>query len=82
MMMWRFDVPSITWDNLTQEEYHEEKPGEDEHEEHPPYTKETLRRAIIKGIDPAGEPLDELMPRWRMSEQDLDDLVEFMVTLE
>ncbi len=79
MMMWRFDTPDITWDKLTQEEYHEE---EEEHEEHPPYTEETLKRAITRGINPAGEPLDELMPRWRMSERDLDDLVEFIMTLE
>jgi len=82
MMMWRFDTPDITWDNLTQEEHHEEKPGEEEHEEHLPYTEETLKRAITRGIEPDGEPLDELMPRWRMSEQDLDDLVEFIKTLE
>jgi len=82
MMMWRFDVPDITWDNLTQEEHHEEKLGEEEHEEHPPYTEETLRRAITWGIDPAGEPLDELMPRWRLSERDLDDLVDFIKMLK
>jgi mono/diheme cytochrome c family protein len=82
MMMRRFDVPDITWDKLTQEEHHEEKQGQEEHEEHPPYTEETLRRAITKGIDPAGEPLDKVMPHWQMSERDLDDLVEFMKTLE
>ncbi len=82
MMMWSFNVPDITWDNLTQDEPHEEEPGQDEHEEHPPYTGETLRRAITRGIDPGGEPLDEEMPRWRMSERDLDDLVEFIMTLE
>ena len=82
MMMSYFDVPNITWDKLTQEEHHEEESGEGEHEEHPPYTKETLKRAITRGINPAGEPLDELMPRWRMSEQDLGDLVEFIMTLE
>ncbi len=82
MMMSYFDAPNITWDVLTQEAEHEDKPGEGEHEEHPPYTEETLKRAITRGIDPAGEPLDELMPRWRMSEPDLDDLVEFIRTLE
>ena len=81
MMMWRLDTPDITWDNLTEED-HGEKQGEEEHEEHLPYTEEPLRRAITRGIDPAGEPLDEQMPRWRMSERDLDDLVEFIKTLE
>jgi len=82
MMMWQFDVPDITWDNLTREEHHEKEPGQEEHEEHPPYTEETLKRAITRGIDPAGEPLDEEMPRWRMSERDLNDLVDFIMTLE
>ena len=82
MMMWSFKTPDITWDKLAQEENHKEDSGKDEHEEHPPYTEETLKRAITRGDDPAGEPLDELMPRWRMSEPDLDDLVEFIKTLK
>ena len=82
MMMSYFDVPDITWDKLTQEEHHEEDSGKDEHEEHPPYTEETLKSAITRGINPAGEPLDGEMPRWRMSGQDLDDLVDFMKTLK
>jgi len=82
MMMSYFDSPDITWHVLTQEEGHNEEPGKGEHEEHPPYTEETLRRAITKGLDPAGEPLDDEMPRWRMSEQDLTDLADFIKTLD
>ena len=82
MMMSYFDVPDITWDKLTQEEHHEEDSDKDEHEEHPPYTEETLKSAITRGINPAGERFDEEMPRWRMSGRDLDDLVEFIKTLE
>ena len=90
MMMSHFDSPNITWHVLTQEEEHEEgheegheeEPGQGEHEEHPPYTEVTLKKAITEGIDPAGERLDDEMPRWRMSEQDLEDLVEFIKTLD
>lgn len=82
MMMWSFKSPDITWENLTEEKNHKEQASEEEHEEHPPYTEETLKRAITKGIDPAGESLDDIMPRWRMSEADLNDLVEFMKTLD
>ena len=81
MMMSSFDTPDITWHVLTEEE-HEEKSGQEEHEEHPPYTEETLKRAIVEGVNPASERLDDEMPRWRMSEQDLDDLVEFIKTLD
>jgi mono/diheme cytochrome c family protein len=82
MMMSYFDSPNITWHVLTQEEGHNEEPGKGEHEEHPPYTEVTLKRAITGGVDPAGERLDDEMPRWRMSEKDLNDLVEFIKTLE
>lgn len=82
MMMSSFDTPDITWHVLTQEEKHGEEPGQEEHGEHSPYTEETLKRAIVEGIDPAGEKLDDEMPRWRMSEQDLDDLVGFIKTLD
>jgi hypothetical protein len=81
MMMWSFNVPDITWDNLTEEQHHEAEGGE-EHEEHPPYTEETLKSAITRGINPAGEPLNEEMPRWQMSGRDLDDLVGFIKTLD
>ncbi len=33
-----------------------------EGEEHPTYTKDTIKRAIREGIDSAGEPLDLTMP--------------------
>jgi hypothetical protein len=82
MMMWNFNVPDIRWEHLTEEEHHEEQDIEEEHEEHPPYTEETLKLAITKGLNPAGEPLDKEMPRWYMTEPDLDDLVDFIKTLK
>jgi hypothetical protein len=78
-MMQNFDVPDITWHKLTEEEHQEEE--EEEHEEHPPYTEETVKKAISEGINPAGDPLDEEMPRWRMSDNDMNGLVDFMKTL-
>jgi len=81
MMMWSFDVPDITWNKLIREEAHEEQENGEQHEEHPPYNEETLKSAITRGINPAGEPLDEAMPRWKMSTQDSNDLVHFIKTL-
>lgn len=80
MMMQSFEAPDIRWETLTAEE------GDHQHEEgeqhqHPPYSPETLGRAIAEGIDSAGEPLDPVMPRWQMSEQDLADLIAFLRTL-
>ncbi|HEV8663665.1 MAG TPA: cytochrome c [Candidatus Methylomirabilis sp.] len=47
----------------------------------PPYTEETLRAAIRDGVDPAGRPLDPLMPRWRLGARDLNDLLAYLRTL-
>ncbi len=71
MMMQRFDVPNITWPALT-------APGQD----HPPYTEDTLKQAITEGIDPAGDQLNQFMPRWQMSSGDLNDLVNYIMTLK
>lgn len=76
MMMQTFEAPNVTWPALT-EEHHEA--GE---MEHPPYTEQTVKRAITQGLDPAGHPLDAVMPRWSMSEEDLDDLVSYLKTLK
>ena len=67
--------PDIRYSTLTEGEH-------GEGEEHPPYDDELIKRAITQGLDPAGEPLDLTMPRWQMSEEDLDDLLEFLQTLE
>ena len=49
---------------------------DDDGHDHAGYTPETLARAITRGVDAGGEPLDPAMPRWSMSEADLDDLVD------
>ncbi len=75
MMMQAFDVPNITWPALTQ--VHRDGGAM----EHSPYTEETVRRAITQGLDPAGQPLNSLMPRWRMTERDLVDLIGYVESL-
>jgi len=66
-------VPPLTPAALFGE--HAQGENEDGHGGHDFYTDETLRRAITKGIDPGGEPLDQAMPRWSISSQDLGDLI-------
>lgn len=81
MMMDSYHAPDIRYETLTAEQ-HEHKEGEREHEEHPPYTDETIKRAIAEGLDPAGEPLEFPMPRWQMSESDLNDLLDYLKKLK
>lgn len=82
MMMEVFEVPDIRYETLTSEAHGEGEEHEEEEMEHAPFTEETIKQAITEGIEPDGEALDWPMPRWSMSEQDLDDLVEFLKTLD
>ena len=72
MMMFQINAPNITWTELT---------GPDPDMEHPPYTVDTLKRAITEGIDPGGNQLEVYMPRWQMIPSDLNDLVAYIMTL-
>ncbi|TGC11597.1 hypothetical protein CUN85_00745 [Methanolobus halotolerans] len=73
-VMMAYEIPSdITYESLTSEEHDME-----EGEGHPPYTNETIKIAIREGIDPSGDELDPVMPRWHMSDEDLDDLIEYL----
>jgi cytochrome c oxidase subunit 2 len=68
-------APNITYSDLTSK--HHMHGGE----EHPPYTDALIKRAITKGLDPAGHSLSYAMPRWNMSEGDLNDLIAYLKTL-
>jgi hypothetical protein len=59
---------------------HEEE-EEVHQDEHAGYDLETFRLAVVEGQHPDGEPLDSDMPRWRMGEQDLADLAEYLRSL-
>lgn len=72
VMMVSFDAPDIRYKTLTSTSMAED---------HPPYTDETIKRAITEGVDPAGQPLKPPMPRWKMSAEDLDDLLAYLKSL-
>lgn len=46
-----------------------------------PYDIDDFRRAVEQGLHPDGEELGADMPRWRMSEPDLRDLLAFLRSL-
>jgi mono/diheme cytochrome c family protein len=47
----------------------------------PPYDDETLARALRKGLDAAGRPLDPIMPRYDFAAQDLAALKAYLLDL-
>jgi cytochrome c oxidase subunit II len=76
MMMGVYEAPNIQYQVLTNEAH------ADEHEEHGPYTDETLKRAITEGLDADGQPLEWVMPRWNMTDAQLDDLIAYLKTIK
>lgn len=64
--------PDLIWAGLT--EPHEHPGGR----RHPPYDEELLKRAITKGIDPAGNRLHLAMPRYRLTLRDTADLIAYI----
>jgi ABC-type branched-subunit amino acid transport system substrate-binding protein len=67
-------VPDITFSHLTQEEGGNRGTSRI----HPPYEKESIKRAIQSGVDPAGNPLNSTMPHYIMEDPDLEDLIAYL----
>jgi ABC-type branched-subunit amino acid transport system substrate-binding protein len=71
-------LPSnLTWEALT-------KPYGVTHasgRKHPPYTERGLELAITRGVDPGGNKLLGVMPRYQMSGGDLADLIAYLKRL-
>lgn len=45
-----------------------------------PYTLALLQRAISTGVDNEGQPLNRVMPRWKLSQRDLHDVAYYVLT--
>jgi mono/diheme cytochrome c family protein len=46
------------------------------------YTDVLIKRAITQGLDEEGKPLNWTMPRWHMSETDLNAVIDYLKTLK
>jgi len=44
-----------------------------------PYDLALLERAISTGVDNEGKPLDKVMPHWRLSKRDLNDVAQYVL---
>ena len=75
-------IPSdIRYAVLTEKEAHAHGKEGGAEEAHPPYTDALIKRAVTRGLNPAGKPLDWTMPRWEMTEEDLNDLIAYLKAL-
>lgn len=68
-------IPSdLTWAALTKPYGHSHPAGR----VHPAFTEQSLERAIVEGIDPAGHKLSPVMPKYQMSRADMNDLLAYL----
>ncbi len=68
-------IPSdLTWAELTKPYGHRHPAGR----VHPTFTEQSLERAIVEGVDPAGNQLSPAMPKYQMSRADLNDLLAYL----
>ena len=73
MMM---EVPPLRWDYLTDPKGHTHANGRT----HPPFTESSFKSCVLAGIDPAGNSFSTMMPRWEITNEDLDSLMEYLKT--
>lgn len=72
-------IPSdITWDHLMKRYGHTHLNGR----KHPAFTEATLKKCILTGYDPGGNKLNEAMPTYSMSAEDINALVAYMKRLQ
>ncbi len=78
-MMHGIPATDITFASLTNPQGHEHEFGG---RRHPAFNRETIKAAVVAGIDPAGNTLHEEMPRWTgLTTADLDDLIDYLQVL-
>jgi ABC-type branched-subunit amino acid transport system substrate-binding protein len=64
----------ITWEALSKPYGVQARSGR----RHPPYDERSLARAIRQGIDPAGNRLLTVMPQFRISDADIENLIAYL----
>jgi hypothetical protein len=82
MHMQAMDAPDIRWSVLAGEAgggQAEEADHDDGHAEaHAGYELADFRMAVVEGKHPYGESLSAEMPRWQITDSDLEDLADFL----
>ncbi len=76
MRMMMIDVPALRWESLADPERHTHPNGR----KHPPFTEPSFKTCVLAGFDPGGNQLSTMMPKWQMSNEDLDDLIDYLKT--
>jgi mono/diheme cytochrome c family protein len=82
MHMQRMDAPDIRWSTLASEAHGGHSGGDEHSDDETAYDEASFARALAAGIAPAGATLSSEMPRWRIEDADLLDLIDFLKSLD
>jgi ABC-type branched-subunit amino acid transport system substrate-binding protein len=69
---------NLTWANLTKSYGHTHPTGR----RHEPFDEASFARAVIAGVDPSKNVMLAAMPRYRLSAEDMADLVAYLKRIE
>ena len=69
---------NLTWNNLIKSYGHTHPNGR----KHGPFTESSFAMAVVRGVDPSGNNLVVAMPRYRLSIEDMNDLIAYIKRLE
>ena len=68
----------ITWSNLIKPYGHTHPTGR----KHGPFTESSVIRAVVNGVDPSGNDLLVAMPRYKISAEDMADLLAYLKRID
>ncbi|HEY2961387.1 MAG TPA: ABC transporter substrate-binding protein [Pyrinomonadaceae bacterium] len=69
---------NLTWTNLVKPYGHTHPSGR----KHGPFTESSFIRAVVNGVDPAGTNLLVAMPRYKLTAEDMSDLIAYVKRLD
>ncbi len=72
------ESPNITWRYLTKPYLFQLPTGR----QRPSYTIETFKRVLLTGVDSAGQTLSHTMPRYKLTDYELESLLNFLQKIE
>jgi cytochrome c oxidase subunit 2 len=75
MMLGDVKIPDIRYSALT-------SVRSEEGTSVPAWTDDDIRRSIRDGIEPNGQPLKAPMPRWKMTDAQLNEVVDYLKELD
>jgi ABC-type branched-subunit amino acid transport system substrate-binding protein len=69
---------NLTWSNLIKTYGHKHPSGRN----HGPFDEKLFTRSLVQGLDPAGNEMAVAMPRFKMSAEDMADLIAYLKRIE